>query len=74
MKKEPTILGAKITSHDTGAALISGTRVVAIAEERLCRIKHSTNVFPTLSIDYCLETTLVYSNAGTINTNNQRRD
>ena len=48
------ILGLKVTSHDTGAALISGKKVIAIAEERLNRIKHSTNMFPSLSIDYCL--------------------
>ncbi len=51
-----TILGVKITSHDTGAALLSQGRVVAIAEERLCRVKHSTNIFPTLSIEYCVKT------------------
>lgn len=48
------ILGLKIKQHDTGAALISGNRVVAIAEERLNRIKHSRDMFPTLSIEYCL--------------------
>lgn len=48
------ILGLKITHHDTGAALIAGTRIVAISEERLNRIKHSRNTFPKLSIDYCL--------------------
>lgn len=49
------ILGLKIKQHDTGAALISGNRVVAIAEERLNRIKHSRDMFPVLSIDYCLK-------------------
>ena len=49
------ILGLKVTSHDTGAALISGKRVVAIAEERLCRVKHSHNIFPARSISYCLK-------------------
>lgn len=49
------ILGVKVTSHDTGAALVAGTRVVAIAEERLCRVKHSHNIFPAKSIAYCLE-------------------
>src|SRR3989344_4803760 len=48
------VLGVKINSHDTGAAIISDGRVVAIAEERLCRIKHSFNIFPELSIQYCL--------------------
>ena len=48
------VLGLKITSHDTGAALIADGRIIAIAEERLNRIKHSFNMFPRLSIDYCL--------------------
>lgn len=48
------ILGIKINGHDTGAALISDKRVVAIAEERLNRVKHSPNMFPRLAIDYCL--------------------
>lgn len=52
--REPIILGVKIVSHDTGAALIAGNRVVAIAEERLNRVKHSPRFFPKLSIDYCL--------------------
>ncbi|MDO8510146.1 MAG: carbamoyltransferase C-terminal domain-containing protein [bacterium] len=49
------ILGVKITNHDTGAALISGERIVAIAEERLNRIKHSRHMFPVKAIDYCLD-------------------
>lgn len=49
------VLGLKIISHDTGAALISDERVIAIAEERLNRVKHSNNMFPQLSIDYCLK-------------------
>lgn len=50
-----TVLGLKIYGHDTGAAVItSDGKVVAIAEERLNRNKHSTNIFPFLSIDYCL--------------------
>ncbi len=49
------VLGIKIKGHDTGAALIAGKRIVAIAEERLNRVKHSFNMFPHLSIDYCLE-------------------
>jgi carbamoyltransferase len=49
------VLGLKVIGHDTGAAVVSGTRVVAIAEERLNRIKHSPNMFPRLGIDYCLQ-------------------
>mgnify|MGYP001568642982 FL=1 len=49
------ILGAKIHEHDTGAALISGKKVFAIAEERLTRVKHSPRMFPSHSIDYCLQ-------------------
>ncbi len=50
------ILGLKIRQHDTGAALIAGNRVAAIAEERLNRVKHSRDMFPHLAIDYCLST------------------
>lgn len=49
------VLGLKIVGHDTGAALISNERVVAIAEERLNKVKHSPYMFPALSIDYCLQ-------------------
>lgn len=49
------ILGLKVISHDTGAALIKGESIVAISEERLNRIKHSPHYFPKLSIDYCLK-------------------
>ncbi|MES2953211.1 MAG: carbamoyltransferase C-terminal domain-containing protein [Patescibacteria group bacterium] len=49
------ILGVKVTSHDTGAAVLAGARIVAIAEERLNRVKHSKNMFPRLAIDYCLK-------------------
>ena len=55
-KKDQIVLGVKITSHDTGAALVAEGRIVAIAEERLCRVKHSTNIFPALSIKYCMDT------------------
>jgi carbamoyltransferase len=48
------VLGVKCSGHDTGAALIVEGRIVAIAEERLNRIKHSFNMFPHLSINYCL--------------------
>lgn len=54
-KTSPVVLGLKIVSHDTGAALIANGRVVAIAEERLNRKKHSFNMFPTLSIAYVLK-------------------
>lgn len=47
------VLGLKISGHDTGAALIAGGRVVAIAQERLDRTKYS-GAFPQKSIDYCL--------------------
>jgi carbamoyltransferase len=49
------VLGVKCSGHDTGAALIADGRIVAIAEERLNRIKHSFNMFPHLSIRYCLD-------------------
>lgn len=49
------VLGVKMTSHDTGAALISGERIIAIAEERLNRVKYSENIFPDKSIQYCLD-------------------
>lgn len=48
------VLGIKCVGHDTGAALIVDGHVIAIAEERLNRVKHSFNTFPQLSIDYCL--------------------
>jgi len=48
------VLGLKVLGHDTGAAIISGGKVVAISEERLNRIKYSNNIFPELSIKYCL--------------------
>lgn len=51
-----TVLGLHIARHDTGAALISDDRVIAIAEERLCRIKYSPDIFPVRSILYCLKT------------------
>ena len=49
------VLGLKITSHDTGAALIAEQKIVAIAEERLNRIKHSYDMFPSRAIAYCME-------------------
>lgn len=44
------IHGVKMTSHDTGAALIAEGHIVAIAEERLNRVKYSENIFPEKSI------------------------
>jgi carbamoyltransferase len=58
MKKQNirVVLGLKIHGHDTGAAIIAhGKTVIAIAEERLNRVKHSPNMFPKLAIDYCLK-------------------
>lgn len=49
------VLGLKIVGHDTGAAICVDGKVVAIAEERLTRVKHSFNKFPRLSINYCLD-------------------
>jgi len=49
------VLGVKMFGHDTGAALIYNDKVIAIAEERLNRIKYSPDIFPTLSIQYCLD-------------------
>lgn len=48
------ILGLHTIYHDTGACLLDGQRVVAVAEERVNREKHSGK-FPSLSIDYCLK-------------------
>ncbi|MFC1586820.1 carbamoyltransferase [Planctomycetota bacterium] len=48
------ILGLHTVYHDTGACLIDGHRIIAIAEERLNRIKYSSD-FPKLSIKYCLD-------------------
>ena len=48
------ILGLHIFGHDTGAALISEGKLMAIAEERVDRRKHSGN-FPALSVDYLLK-------------------
>jgi carbamoyltransferase len=43
-----------MASHNTGAALIADGRIVAIAEERLNRVKYSEDIFPEKSIAYCL--------------------
>ena len=52
------ILGIKTFGHDTGAAIIAENgddlEIVAIAEARLNRIKHSWR-YPFLSINYCLK-------------------
>ncbi len=51
------VMGVKAFGHDTGAAIVadngSQLEIVAIAEARLNRIKHSWR-YPLLSIDYCL--------------------
>jgi carbamoyltransferase len=49
------VLGLSFFFHDSAASLvIDGKVVAAVAEERLCRRKH-TNEFPQLAIEYCLE-------------------
>ena len=51
------VLGIKAGGHDTGAAILreyrGGLNIVAIAEERLNRCKHSRQ-YPLMAIDYCL--------------------
>ncbi len=49
------VLGIKAVGHDTGAALIANGKIVAVAEERLSRVKYGHGAFPRLSIAYCLE-------------------
>ncbi|HEX2120473.1 MAG TPA: carbamoyltransferase N-terminal domain-containing protein, partial [Thermoanaerobaculia bacterium] len=49
------VLGLSFYYHDSAAALVrDGDIVAAVAEERLCRRKH-TSEFPKLAIEYCLE-------------------
>lgn len=52
------VLGIKAGGHDTGAAALMergrNLHIVAIAEERLNRSKHSRQ-YPLMSIDYCLK-------------------
>ena len=49
------VLGLSFYFHDSAASLVKDGRIVAaVAEERLCRRKH-TNEFPTLAVEYCLE-------------------
>lgn len=55
-KNPRTVLGIKVVGHDPGAAVMSDGRVVAIAEERLSRVKYARGQFPNLAIDYCLAT------------------
>lgn len=50
-----SVLGLKVAGHDTGAALVTDQGVVAIAEERLSRVKHSFNAFPSMAIEYCMK-------------------
>lgn len=47
------ILGLKILGHDTGAALLRDSEVIAISQERLNRKKYS-RAFPKEAINYCL--------------------
>lgn len=50
-----TVLGLNFFFHDSAASIVmDGNIVAAVAEERLCRDKH-TNKFPKLSIEYCLQ-------------------
>ncbi len=49
------VLGLHFAYHDSGAALVTdGSGIIAIAEERLNRRKHSGE-FPERSIEYCLK-------------------
>lgn len=52
------VLGVKAIGHDTGAAIVADDggdlKIVAIAEARLNRVKHSYR-YPLLSIAYCLD-------------------
>jgi carbamoyltransferase len=49
------VLGLSFFYHDSAAALCrDGEIVAAVAEERLCRRKH-TSEFPKLSVEFCLE-------------------
>lgn len=56
MKKPPVyILGISAFYHDSAACLLcDGEIVCAIAEERLSRKKHDSNL-PVLAVNYCLE-------------------
>lgn len=49
------VLGLSFFYHDSAASLVCGGEIIAaVAEERLCRRKHS-NEFPKLAVEYCLE-------------------
>ncbi len=55
------VLGLKAGGHDPGAAIFwideKATKVVAIAEERLTRVKHAPHAFPHRAIEYVLAET-----------------
>src|SRR6478736_4615989 len=49
-----TILGISAYFHDSAAALVRGSEIVAAAqEERVSRVKHDEK-FPFEAVDYCL--------------------
>jgi len=48
------VLGLHAVTHDAGAALVSGSGICAIAEERLTRAKYDGG-FPNRSLDYVLD-------------------
>ncbi|WP_066503256.1 carbamoyltransferase [Abyssisolibacter fermentans] len=52
------VLGLKVIGHDTGAAIVDDSdgvvKLMAISEERLNRVKHTTK-FPIFAIGTCLE-------------------
>lgn len=55
MGPEKKILGISAFYHDSAAALVTGGKIVAAAqEERFTRIKHDFN-FPINAINYCLK-------------------
>ena len=55
MGSEKKILGISAFYHDSAAALVTGGKIVAAAqEERFTRIKHDFN-FPINAINYCLK-------------------
>ncbi len=56
------ILGLTYLSHDSGAAIISNSDLLAaVEEERFNRVKHSAD-FPRKSIEYCLKTASISIN------------
>ena len=55
------VCGLSFFQDDSAASLVTDGRVVAaVAEERLCRRKH-TNESPTLAVEYCLEEANLHS-------------